>query len=341
MKSVAVQQAEGMVLCHDVTEIVRDQFKGRAFKKGHIIRQEDIPKLLEIGKEHIYVWEIDDNTLHENEAAMRIAHAAAGNGTWLNEPSEGKVELKSAAKGLLKIKADVLAEINDIEEIVFATIHSNQVVQTSSILAGCRVVPLVINADKISQVERICHNNFPIIEIKPLRSLKIGIVTTGSEVYNGRIKDEFGPVIKQKVEDLDCVVLRQIFVSDSIEMIVSAVHQLINEGAEMIITTGGMSVDPDDVTPAGIKATGGHIVTYGAPVLPGAMFMLAYINDIPVLGLPGCVMYYKSTVFDLILPRILAGENIIRKDITRLGHGGLCLNCKPCRYPACPFGKGI
>jgi len=339
MKSVAVEQAEGMILCHDMTEIIPGSSKGRAFKKGYVIRKEDIPRLLTMGKEHIYVWEINDNTLHENDAAIRIAQGVTGAGIVLTEPHEGKVDLKAQHRGLLKIRTDAIEAINDIEEVVLATVHTNQVVPAGKVVAGCRVVPLVINADKIRQVERICHLNLPIVEVKRLRSMRIGIVTTGSEVYYGRIQDGFGPVIKNKIDEFGCTVVRQIFVADSVSMIVEAIHTLIREGAEMIITTGGMSVDPDDVTPAGIRATGGHIVLYGAPVLPGSMFMLAYIDSVPVLGLPGCVMYHKTTIFDLVFPRILAGEDITRKDIVRLAHGGLCANCKTCRYPECSFGK--
>ena len=341
MKIISVHEAEGAVLCHDITEIIHDKFKGRAFKKGHIIKKVDIPKLLDLGKEHIYVWELDENTLHENDAAVRLAKAAAGPGFILTEPVEGKVELRAETEGLLKINTAALDEINDIEQIVLASIHSNQLVSAGKLIAGCRVVPLVIDTEKIRQVENIGRFNFPVFEIKPLKSLKIGIVTTGSEVYHGRIKDQFGPVLDKKISDLGCRVLRRIFVDDKIAMISQAIQTLIQEGAEMVITTGGMSVDPDDVTPGGIRAAGGRIVAYGAPVLPGSMFMLAYIGNIPVLGLPGCVMYHKTTIFDLVIPRILTGEELTRKDITRLGHGGLCTVCDTCKYPNCAFGKGI
>lgn len=340
MKVVPVYEAEGMVLYHDITEIVPGKVKGRAFKKGHVVRKEDIPKLLKLGKEHLYVWEINEHVVHENEAAMRIAEAVAGPGLIFTEPAEGKVELQAEITGLLKINTRALEEINDISEVVVATIHENQRVTMGKKVAGCRVVPLVIDVDKIRRAEAIGELNFPVLEIKPFRSLKVGIVTTGSEVYHGRIKDQFGPVMQNKVTELGSRVLRQIFADDKVDMIAEAIETLIGEGAEMVITTGGMSVDPDDVTPAGIRAAGGRVITYGAPALPGSMFMLARIGDIPVLGVPGCVMYHKATIFDLIVPRIMAGEEITRKDITRLGYGGLCTGCDPCRYPDCSFGKG-
>jgi molybdenum cofactor synthesis domain-containing protein len=340
MKAVPVYEAEGMVLCHDITEIVPGKVKGRAFKKGHIVRSKDIPKLLDLGKEHLYVWEVNENVLHEDDAAMRIAKAAAGPGITLKEPVEGKVELVAATAGLLKINTRALEEINAISEVVLASIHSNQLVPTGKVVAGCRVVPLVIDTDKICSVEKIGQSCFPIVEIKSLRSLKVGIVTTGSEVFHGRIQDRFGPVLNRKITELGSQVLRQIFADDNVAMIAEAIQPLIQEGAEMILTTGGMSVDPDDVTPAGIRAAGGRVVVYGAPVLPGSMFMLAYIGNVPVLGLPGCVMYHKTTVFDLVAPRISAGEEITRKDVARFAHGGLCSVCDPCRYPDCSFGKG-
>jgi len=340
MKKISVYEAEGMALCHDITEIVPGKFKGRAFKKGHIISKPDILRLLNLGKEHLYVWEINETAIHEDEAAIRIARASAGPGLALSEPKEGKVELKAQMAGLLKIDVGALEEINGVSEIVLASLHTNRMVRTGQVVAGCRVVPLVIDGDKIRQVEAIGLRCFPVVQIKALQSLKVGVVTTGSEVYYGRIQDAFGPVLEQKLTQLGSQILRQVFTDDSTEMIAEAINSLIQQGAEMIITTGGMSVDPDDVTPAGIKAAGGHVVAYGAPVLPGSMFMLARIGDVPVLGLPGCVMYHKTTIFDLVVPRILAGEEISAKDIVRLAHGGLCSGCESCLFPDCHLGKG-
>ena len=340
MRVVPVCQAEGMVLCHDVTEIVPGIRKGSAFKKGHVIRKEDIQKLLMIGKENIYVWEVNEQTLHENEAATWFAKAVAGPGLCLSDAAEGKVELKAEITGLLKVNTEALERINDIDQVAAATLHSNQMVDSGKNVAGCKIVPLVIETEKIRQIEQICADYYPVLEVKALRPCRVGIVTTGSEVYYGRIKDCFGPVMEEKFQRLGCSVLPQIFVPDDISRIAKAIHKLLSAGADMIVTTGGMSVDPDDVTPSGIRAAGGRIVSYGAPTLPGAMFMLAYFGTIPVLGLPGCVMYHKSTIFDLVLPRLLAGEELSRKDITKLGHGGLCQVCDECRYPECGFGKG-
>ncbi|MEN6439018.1 MAG: molybdopterin-binding protein [Syntrophobacter sp.] len=341
MKTVPVQESLGMVLCHDVTQIIPGRFKGPAFKKGHIVQRDDIQKLLDMGKEHLYVWEVHDALLHENEAAMRIARAAAGRGIILSDPREGKVDLIAALDGLLKIRVDALEEVNSAAEVIFSTLHSNQRVHKGKNIAGTRIIPLVIEKKKIEQVEEICGRHAPLIEIKPLRSLGVGIVTTGSEVYHGRIEDRFGPVVMRKLEEFGCRVLGQTFASDSVRLIADGILDFVRQGAQMVTVTGGMSVDPDDVTPAAIRAAGGRVVTYGAPVLPGAMFMLAYLGDIPVMGLPGCVMYHKTSIFDLVLPRVLAGEELTRHDFVKLAHGGLCVQCEPCRYPDCGFGKGV
>jgi len=340
MKSIPVRDAVGMVLCHDITRIVPGTFKGRAFQKGHIVTEEDVPRLLDLGKEHIYVWDMQQGLLHENDAAVRIARAAAGRGVSLSEPKEGKVELSAKHAGLLKINCEALEQINSIDQVMFATIHTNHPAEQGKTVAGTRVIPLVVEESTVAAVEAICRENVPLLDIKPFRPHTVGIVTTGTEVYEKRIQDKFGPLLRQKFSDLGSTVLRQIIVPDKQEMIVAAIRALIDEGADFIAATGGMSVDPDDITPAAIQAAGGEVITYGAPVLPGAMFLLANIGAVPVVGLPGCVMYYRTTVFELIVPRILAGETITRRDITRLGHGGLCANCAECRYPDCGFGKG-
>lgn len=340
MRAVPVQDALGKLLCHDVTRIVPGEFKGRAFKKGHVIQAEDISALLDMGKEHVFVMDLSPGEIHEDDAAIRIAGAAAGPGIDLSGTSEGRVNLLAGADGLLKVNTNALFRINAIEEIVFATLHTNQAVDAQCPVAGTRIIPLVIREEKLKAVEFICSQNYPVVEIKSFMSLKVGIVTTGSEIFHGRITDKFGPVLREKFTKLGSTVIDQVLVSDDVTMTVNAIKSFIGSGAGLVAVTGGMSVDPDDQTPAAIRATGARIVSYGAPVFPGAMFMLAYLGDIPIIGLPGCVMYYKTSIFDLIVPRILAGENIKREDIIALGHGGFCASCLTCHYPRCGFGKG-
>jgi molybdenum cofactor synthesis domain-containing protein len=340
MKVIPVANAVGTVLCHDITEIVIGKGKGPAFRKGHVVREEDIPRLRDIGKEHLYVWEAKEGSIHENEAAMRVAAAVAGPGLTLSEPREGKVRLEAEFAGLLKVRVETLTEINGIDQVCVATLHTNQIVPAGQTVAGCRVVPLVIAEEKVARVEAVARLAAPVVEVRPLRRLRVGIVTTGSEVYHGRIEDRFGPVLRAKIAALGSEELRQILAPDDMAQIAGAIRALLAEGAELILASGGMSVDPDDVTPAAIRAAGGRVEVYGTPVLPGSMFMLAYIGSVPVLGVPGCAMYHRTTVLDLVLPPILAGEEVSRGEIAKFGHGGLCLQCEECRYPGCAFGKG-
>lgn len=339
MHSIPVEQAQGMVLCHDITRIVPGEGKGPAFRKGHVIAPEDIPTLLNLGKEHIYVWDLAEGLVHEDDAAGRIARAIAGEGVTLTQPCEGRINLLADRRGLLKINVEALDRLNAIEEVTIATIHGDAAVSPGQMLAGTRVVPLVVGQDRLEQVEAVTAEVGPIVSVRVFRPLRVGVVTTGGEVYHGRIKDKFGPVLRRKFADLGCTVVRQVIVPDDRDMTVRAIRQLLSDGAEMIAVTGGMSVDPDDLSPSSIRAAGGEVVTYGSPTFPGAMFMLATIGEVPVVGLPGCVMYHKASIFDLTVPRLVAGEKLSKADIVKLGHGGLCAMCPECRYPLCGFGK--
>lgn len=339
MKVVKTEEAVGMVLGHDITKIVPGEFKGVAFKKGHIVRKEDIQELLNIGKEHIYIMEFSTDEIHEDEAAISLGRLAVGKGVRLTAPSEGKVNLIAEEDGLLKINKELLFDLNDLGEICFATIHGNRYIKKEGLIAGCRVIPLVINKEKIEKAKNILDGLSPMIEVKPFHALKTGIIVTGSEVYKGRIEDKFGPVIERKLKQYPGEVILKTIVPDETAEIQKAIESLKKRGVEMIIVTGGMSVDPDDKTPGGIKATDADIVTYGTPVLPGAMLMLAYLGDTPIFGLPGCVMFSHTTAFDILLPRIFANERIKRRDIIELGYGGQCLKCEVCTFPDCHFGK--
>ncbi len=340
MKIIPVNEAVGSILCHDITQIIPGVVKDIAFKKGHIIKEQDIPLLLSIGKENIYVWEKKEGYLHENDAAERLRALTAGVGLTFSEVKEGKINFIADYPGLLKINTNLLYKLNSLGEIILVTLHNNYPVKKGQKVAGTRVIPLVIEEDKMKKAEELIGLE-KIVSILPFIPMKVGIVTTGSEIYHGRIKDAFGPVIRRKVEEYGCQVLGQTIVTDDENMITEAVESWIEQGAEMVICTGGMSVDPDDVTPTAIIKTGAEFITYGAPVLPGAMFLLAYKGEIPIMGLPGCVMYSRTTIFDLVLPRILTKEKLSFADIAAYGHGGLCNECEVCRYPDCAFGKGV
>lgn len=339
MQEIRVEEAIGTVLMHDITKIVPGEFKGRAFAKGHMIREEDIPELLKLGKEHVYVGELKPGKIHEHEAAMRIAAVVCGEGLTYTDPCEGKVSLRAEYDGMCFINEASLLEINMIDDVAVATRNHCKPVKKGDVIAALKVIPLAVEEKTLHLVEDIASRD-DVIKVKPFRSYKVGLVTTGTEIYKGRIPERFGAVIQKKLKSYNCELLEQVVVPDDATQITRAIQDLLAKGAEMIFTTGGMSVDPDDVTPVGIRQTGAEVISYGAPVFPGAMLLVAYLGNVPILGLPGAVSYFKATIFDLIMPLLLSEERIDKCDLAKLGMGGLCLNCEVCHYPVCTFGTG-
>jgi len=411
VKTIPVAEAVGTVLAHDITEIKKNEFKGRAFKKGHIVKQEDVCHLQRLGKENLFVLNISEDEMHEDEAAYALANALIGEGVQLQgEPKEGKINIIAERDGLLKVDKNALTQFNMLGDVMCATLHSNTVVKKGQLVAGTRAIPLVVKKAIVEEAVAIAnsvktqdagyrmqdtapHNPLSVmgippstpplvrgevkgghhesgivlhvscsgvISVKELRKLKAGIVITGNEVYYGRIKDAFAPVVTKKIQEHGCEIAGIYYAPDDEAFIDARLRELVDAGAELLITTGGMSVDPDDVTRFAIRKLGVTDIVYGSAVLPGAMFLVAYLSiadcglqnaefkseiqnpkskTIPILGIPACGMYHKTTIFDLILPRALAGEIIGRKELAELGHGGLCMNCKKCSYPICPFGK--
>jgi len=339
-KTVKIENAIGLVLGHDVTEIRKNEFKGRAFKKGHRIETADICHFQRLGKEHIFVLEIDENQLHENDAAIAMAKAFCGAGVgFQGEPKEGKLNLIAQRNGLLKVAVDALTDINMLGEIMCASRHTNTLVNSGDTVAGTRAIPLSVEKTVVEKAVRIAESHGGLFEVKALRRARIGLVITGNEVFTRLIEDRFEEVLRTKIDRIGSTVVGVAFAPDNPSIIATEIQRLISQGADLILTTGGMSVDPDDVTRDGIRKAGGSAEFYGAPVLPGAMFMMADIHGVPILGIPACGLYHQTTILDLILPRILTGERLNRKDIAQMGHGGLCLNCSECRFPHCPFGK--
>jgi molybdenum cofactor synthesis domain-containing protein len=343
MKLIKTEDAVGQVLCHDITQIIKGVTKDAIFRKGHIITEEDIPVLLSVGKDNIYVWENDDTMLHENDAA-RILYSLCENKYMRgSDIKEGKIELIAECDGLLKVDREILKRVNSLGDMMIATRHGDTVVHTGDKLAGTRIIPLVIKKEKMEQANKVCEGR-PILTIKPFGKKKVGIITTGNEVYHNRIQDTFTPVVIEKLEEFQAEVIYHEICDDNHERITAACMKAVEAGADVVICTGGMSVDPDDRTPLAIKNTGAEIISYGSPVLPGAMFLLAYYHKgeqvIPMVGLPGCVMYGKRTVFDIVLPRIMAEDMVTADELAALGEGGLCLSCQVCTYPNCGFGKG-
>ena len=340
MKEIETIHAEGHVLCHDITRIVRGQTKGVAFPKGHVVRQEDIPALLALGKEHLFVWEKQPGMLHENEAADILYRITAGENMQPSDVKEGKIEAIADCDGFLQVDVETLRNINALGEMMIATRHTNLPVQRGDKLAGTRIIPLLIEEEKMQRAEAIVSR--PLLTLLPYQRKKAAIVTTGSEVYNGLIEDTFTPVLRDKLAAFDAELIGHIILGDDPAAVTQAILDFVQQGADIVLCSGGMSVDPDDKTPLAIKNTGAEIVSYGAPVLPGAMFMLAYMDSgTAIMGLPGCVMYARRTIFDLILPRVMADLRVSSDDLAALGHGGLCLNCEPCTFPHCGFGTGV
>ena len=351
MKLIRTEDAEGAVLCHDITQIIKGVTKDAVFRKGHIVTKEDIPVLLSVGKDQLYVWEKKEGILHENEAAEILCRMCEGAHMSRSEVKEGKIELKAECSGLLKVNRDGLKAVNRFGQMMIATRHGGFAVEKGDKLAGTRIIPLVIEEEKMRAAEKACMDatgGQPILSLIPFAHKKVGIVTTGNEVYYGRIRDTFTPVIEEKFAQFDTEIIDHETWNDDDRKVTASILKMIREGADIVCCTGGMSVDPDDKTPLAIKNTGARIVSYGAPVLPGAMFLLAYYTvtegdnprTVAIMGLPGCVMYAKRTIFDLVLPHVMADDKITEEDLAALGEGGLCLNCPVCTFPNCGFGKG-
>lgn len=337
MKKIQVEKAVGMTLCHDITAM-RDGFKGAAFKRGHVIKEEDIPELLDLGKKTVFIWEENAGELHEEDCALRMAAMAPVKGAHYTNPSEGKVLLIAEERGMFRVDRELLNQINSIGDITITTLPDHYPVEPGARLASMRIVPLVTKEEQIIQAENLCKER-KLMDLRPYKKRKIGVVITGSEVYSGRIKDKFEPVVRSKMKEYPSEILGVTICDDDLDMIVGAAQNYLNQGADFLIFTGGMSVDPDDLTPTAIRRLGADIVTHGVPAQPGNMTLVAYLGDIPVLGIPGAAISLPTTIFDVLLPQIFAGDKLTKKELIGLEDGGLCQMCKVCHYPNCTFGK--
>ncbi len=341
IKTIKLKDAVGTKLAHDITEIRPGEFKGAAFRKGHTVCNEDLCRLQKLGKNHLYLIDLEADEIHENEAAVIVAKALAGEGVvWKNEPREGKIGLKADRDGLLVVDVAALTAFNMIEEVMCTTLHNHSMVKTGELVAATRAIPLVMKRVPIERAAAIAGQNCGVVSVRPLRRGKAGLIITGNEVYHGLIEDRFAPILTRKLTGLGCEVDRIRFAPDDTEIIRQEIFKHIERGCDLILLSGGMSVDPDDVTRKGISLAGADEIHYGAAALPGAMFLVAYIDHVPLIGVPACGLHHRVTVLDLILPRILSGEHIGKKELAFLGHGGLCQDCPECTYPHCAFGKG-
>ncbi len=343
LKKIDVKNAIGTELAHDITEIRPGEFKGPAFRKGHTVCNDDICHLQKLGKNHLYLIDLEDDEIHENQAASLLAKGLAGRGIeWRDDPKEGKIGLHAAFDGLLSVDTAALAAFNMVDEVMCATLHSHTLVKKGELVAATRAIPLIMKRAPIERAAAIAAQHGGVVSVNSLRKAKAGLVITGSEVYQGLIEDKFAPTLSAKITDLGSEVIDIVFAPDDVEMIIDAIHTLLDKGCDLLLLSGGMSVDPDDVTRTAIRRAGADEVYYGAAALPGAMFLTAYIGgEIPLLGVPACGLHHRITVLDLVLPRILTGEKIGKKELAFIGHGGLCKDCPECAYPHCPFGKGL
>jgi molybdenum cofactor synthesis domain-containing protein len=322
LKVIPVEEAVGLPLAHDITEIVPGKHKGPTFRRGHIVRQEDISKLLDVGKRNLYVMELERDELHEEEAARRLANAAAGQNLKLTDPSEGRINLVAKISGLLKVDSDLLFRFNSLGDLMFATLPGDRYVKEGTVVAGTRTIPVIVKEELVRRAEALCREK-AIVAVLPMPAKRVHLVVTGSEVFTGRIKDGFGPVVTKKVNELGSALESVKLAPDDSDVIAEDIKEAKQAGADVILVSGGMSVDPDDKTPEGIRRSGAVVETHGFPVLPGSMFLMAYLGDTPVMGLSGCVLHDPFTAFDVLLPRLLAGEKITRAEIMAMGHGGL------------------
>jgi molybdenum cofactor synthesis domain-containing protein len=341
LKKIKLKDAVGTDLAHDLTEIRPGEFKGAAFHKGHTVCNEDLCRLQKMGKNHLYVLDLDKDEIHEDQAAAILADALAGEGVvWKDQPREGKIKLLADRDGLFTVNTAALAAFNMVDEVMCATLHNHTVVQKGEMVAATRAIPLVMKRVAIERAAAIARQNGAVLAVNAIRKARVGLVITGNEVYHGLIEDRFAPILTEKVKTMGSEVAAVAFAPDDAELISKAIRSHLDRGCDLLMLSGGMSVDPDDVTRQGIRAAGATEMHYGASVLPGAMFLVAYIGDMPLLGVPACGLYHRITVLDLVLPRILAGEKIGKAELAFLGHGGLCKDCDQCSYPHCPFGKG-
>jgi molybdenum cofactor synthesis domain-containing protein len=341
LKKIKLQEAIGSKVAHDITEIRPGDFKGPAFRRGHTVCEADLCHLQRLGKNHLYVLDLAGDEIHENEAAVILAAALAGDGvTWKDGPREGKINLLAERDGLLVVNKAALAAFNMVDEVMCATLHNHTLVNRGDLLAGTRAIPLVMKRTPIERAAAIASQNGSVLSVKTLRSARVGLIITGNEVYHGLIEDRFAPILTEKVKSLGSEIVALDFAPDDAEVINQVIRSQLDEGSDLLLLSGGMSVDPDDVTRHGIRLVGASEIHYGAAALPGSMFLVAYLGEVPLLGVPACGLYHRITVLDLVLPRILAGEKISKAELAFLGHGGLCRDCPECTYPKCHFGKG-
>ncbi len=355
MRLVATKDAMGHVLCHDMTQILPGgtdaegnelpRYKGARFRKGHVVTAEDVPVLLSMGKAHLYVWQRRPGWLHEDEAARRMAALCLGEGcVAAGEPREGKIGINAAHDGVFLVDSERLAAVNSVDQVMVATRRGNFGVRAGDALAGTRVIPLVIDGAVVAQAEAAADvaAHGPLMRVAPYVMRTAAVIATGSEVKSGLIEDRFTPVVERKLARFGVSVTWRATPGDAMDDVVAAIAEARAAGVDMVLCTGGMSVDPDDNTPGAIKRAGARIVTYGAPVLPGAMLLVGYFD-----GREGRAPRTRGGVArvrhvqqgDRVRPRAAApGRGRAAREARLRGHGrGRALpGLRPVHVPALP-----
>lgn len=347
LRVVPLEEAVGKNAAHDMTQIIPGEFKGAVISAGQIVSAGDMCRLQQMGRFNVAV--LDGGSpgkdwggagwVHENDAAEAFAQRMAGPGiSYGLPPKEGKINFRAETDGLFCVDVDKLYAFNMIPEIMLATRQDATLVGAGSEVAGTRAIPLFISQDRLSRALAVLGDNH-LLSVRPLRRGKVGILVTGTEVFNGLIKDRFAPLISAKVEALGCEVVKSVIVPDDTKSILDGVAAIEAAGADLLVTTGGLSVDPDDLTRSALVTAGLSDILHGVPVLPGAMSLVGRLRAMRVIGVPACALYFKTTLFDSLLPRLLANREITRPELARMGEGGFCMNCKVCTYPKCFFMK--
>lgn len=337
MIKIAVENAVGMTLCHDVT-VIKDGYKGPLYKRGHVIAPADIPQLLNIGKHHIFVWEENAGEIHEEDCALRFAAMAPVPHSHYIGPSEGKVTLISDTDGLFCVDTVLLKALNSIQDITITALPNHYPIKKGSRIASMRIIPLVTKEANIVAAETLCRGN-NLFRILPYQLMKVGIIITGSEVYNGLIKDKFESIARDRLASYPCEILGATICSDDSKMITDAANEFLESGVDLLIFHGGMSVDPDDLTPTTIRSLGADIITYGVPAQPGNMSLIAYLGNTTILGVPSSAISNRTSMFDVVLPQVFSGKRFTKDELLNLGNGSLCQQCETCHFPNCTFGK--
>lgn len=344
LQAVPVAEAVGKNALHDMTRIEPGVSKGPAFVAGQVISGGDLCRLQLMGRNRVYVQDgvaVPDPAewVHENDVALAFAQLMPGANVQPNESvREGKIGFKAAVNGLFQVDVTRLEAFNRVPDVMCATRHHGSILQAGTQVAASRAIPLYLSHGHFLRAKNVLAQG-PLFSVLPLRAAKIGVLVTGTEVFQGIIEDRFAPLVEQKALALGCEVVHSVKAPDDAAAIEKAVHELLNSGADLIITTAGLSVDPDDVTRKGLLDAGLENMLYGMPLLPGAMSLVGTLGKAQVLGVPACALFHKTTAMDVLLPYLLANAPISRELLSSFGHGGLCMECKSCSYPKCPFAK--